>query len=124
MILLQALSAPTADLFLGINNGQVTGGPINVLGLGVFGRGGSVTLTGTVGGNSGVTAAQVALKNPALDGRYRINSCVIATVGCIVLPATTPVAPALITNVSITQQSQQFTDPTVDVLNIGTEDLF
>ena len=56
--------------------------------------------------------------------RYRFNGCAIRSVTCTVLPAIVPAKPALLNSVSILSQQQQFTDPTINLLNVGSEDLF
>ncbi len=79
------LEAPTTDLLLFTGAGHATG-RINVGDLLVSGKLGGTTLTGTVRGLVGAAAARQSDIAPFLDANYRINSCPIRSVNCILLP--------------------------------------
>ena len=77
------LLAPSADLVLGLGRGTARGNLV-VNNLTVVGTGGRATLTGTVLGRTGTTAAQFARVNPRVDLGYTLNGCVVAVVSCAV----------------------------------------
>ncbi|HEX6842091.1 MAG TPA: hypothetical protein VF113_11200, partial [Stellaceae bacterium] len=121
-ISLATLSAPNAAVLLSANSGNITG-TIDARALAVIGSGGSAQLFGNVDGIAGSTAAQAVGKSGRRENNYRFNNCAIGSVTCTVLPEIIPIQPAPISNVSILTQ-QQFTDPTINLLNVGTEDLY
>jgi len=120
-IVLTNIAAPS--VLLAGNHGHMSGS-INAINLAVVGDHGSAQLTGTVDHISGPTAAQLVDKSGRSENQYRFNGCAIGSITCTVLPAIVPVKPALVNSVSILPQQQQFTDPTVNLLNVGDEDLF
>ena len=88
------LNAPDTWLIVGVGQGQISGN-VNVAALDVtYGSvAGGSSLTGIVGGISGVTAAGAVGIQPAANANYRFNSCVIHSVNCVLLPpATIPTA--------------------------------
>ncbi|HKW52339.1 MAG TPA: hypothetical protein VJO12_01500, partial [Stellaceae bacterium] len=121
-ITLTTFSAPNASVLLAANSGKMTG-TIDARNLAVLGTGGSAQLFGNVGGIAGSTAAQVVGKSGRRENDYRFNNCAIGSVTCTVLPSIVPAKPAPVSNVSILTQ-QQFTDPTINLLNVGAEDLY
>jgi hypothetical protein len=123
-IALTTVNATNSSVLLAANHGAITAQDIDAKHLAVFGSGGVAQLFGHVNGISGPSAASQVDKSGQRDNLYRFNDCAIGTVSCIVLPLIPPQKPQPVNNVSILQQQQQFTDPTVDLLNIGTEDLF
>ena len=81
------LNAPDTWLVVGVGQGQISGN-VNVAALDItYGSvSGGSSLTGTVGGISGVTAAGAVGIQPAANPNYRFNSCVIHSVNCVLLP--------------------------------------
>jgi filamentous hemagglutinin family protein len=121
-ISLATLSAPNAAVLLSANSGNITG-TIDAESLAVLGTGGSAQLFGNVRGIAGSTAAQAVGKSGRRENNYRFNNCAIGSITCTVLPSIVPAKPAPVTNFGILTQ-QQFTDPTINLLNVGTEDLY
>jgi hypothetical protein len=121
-ISLATLSAPNAAVLLSANSGNITG-TIDARSLAVLGSGGAAQLFGNVDGIAGSTAAQAVGKSGRRENNYRFNNCAIGSVTCTVLPEIIPIQPAPVSNVSILTQ-QQFNDPTISLLNVGTEDLY
>jgi hypothetical protein len=118
---LTTISAPS--VLLAANRGHLNG-TVNAINLAVLGQSGSAQLFGTIDHIAGPTAAQLVEKSGQLDNAYRFNSCAIGSVTCTVLPAIVPTKPALLNTISILPQQQQFNDPTINLLNVGSEDLF
>ena len=122
-IALTNFAAPGSSVLLAANAGHITATGINARNLAVFGAGGSAALFGTIGNIAGETAAQIVGKSGQRENNYRFNNCAIGSITCTVLPSIVPAKPASVVNLSILTQ-QQFTDPTINLLNVGTEDLF
>ena len=93
-ITLGTFNARSSTLILDLGNGTASGGPFQVasLYLTYLSGGGTADLQGQVGGLSGNAAASAATVFPFPSRNYRINSCAVASVNCIVLtPQTVPV---------------------------------
>ncbi len=75
-----------------------------------------------IGSIAGPTAAQNVGKSGSRDNNYRFNQCAIGSLTCIVLPEIVPVKPRPVEHVTVLSQ-QQFNDPTINLLNVGDEDL-
>ncbi len=80
------LSAPSTNLVLSLGTGRATG-QIEAASLLVIGSGGSAGLTGSVGGNTGFTAAETSNIEPGFNVRYLLNGCAIASASCTVQPS-------------------------------------
>jgi hypothetical protein len=141
------LLAQNANVLLVLGKAGQASGSINTQGLGVVGSAGSATLVGTIDGVVGRPAAQFGFKDGLLlNQNYLFNNCPIETV-CVAVPTTliagaTPSlqspqiflpASDLVTNAgarqgavyfSTTRPRRPYTDPSIDSLNIGAEDLF
>jgi hypothetical protein len=122
--------------------------------VGVVGQGGSATLNGSLSGIVGPPAARIGLQSLSLpDSAYRFNTCTIetfcaplvtevpiVTVGPIVDIAFTQHVPFPASDISewlkdpavrpgvvylsTSRPRRPYSDPTIDTLNIGVEDLF
>ena len=93
-ITLGTVSARSSTLILDLANGSASGGPFQVasLYLTYLSGGGTADLQGQVGDLSGNAAASAATVFPFPSRNYRINSCAVASVNCVVLtPQTVPV---------------------------------
>jgi hypothetical protein len=90
--------------------------------LGVVGQFGSAQMFGEIGGIAGPTAAQNVGKSGERDNNYRFNNCAIGSLTCIVLPEIVPITPQPVETITVLRQ-QQFNDPTINLLNVGDEDL-
>ena len=93
-ITLGTFAARSSTLILDLGNGSASGGPFQVASLYVIYQpgGGTADLQGQVGGLSGNAAASAATVFPFPSRNFRINSCAVASVNCIVLtPQTVPV---------------------------------
>jgi len=80
--------APRTNLILNLGAGFATG-PIDVNSLLILGNGGGTSLSGIVNNFGGSQAAGVSIIAPISATNYRINSCVIASVNCVLLPQET-----------------------------------
>ncbi|HUZ63063.1 MAG TPA: hypothetical protein VMU82_05060, partial [Acetobacteraceae bacterium] len=82
------LVAPTTTLIINPGAGQATGtiNVANLIALALPGSTGGSTLTGMVGGFAGVAAAGISTITPLPLNQFRINSCPIMSVNCVVLP--------------------------------------
>ena len=85
-------SAQQGNLIVDIGGGSIPSGNINVRSLFVIYSGtgvgaGTVNLNGTIGGQTGTAAASAAQISPAATQNFRINSCALASVNCVVLRA-------------------------------------
>jgi hypothetical protein len=142
--------APGANLLLALGNGAATATNIVAGTVGVVGQAGSATLNGSLSGILGPPAAGIALKSlPSPDPAYRFNNCTIETF-CAPLVLFVPVEPidTVFTRhvpfpasdivdwlqppavrpgvvfLSTSRPRRPYSDPTIDTLNIGVEDLF
>ena len=90
-ITFQSLVAPFGNLILGLGTGRATGGPINVANLAVtFTPGpGSADLFGIVQNQAGTPAAGVSTIAAERNSAYRVNSCAIGSINCVLLSAFT-----------------------------------
>ena len=88
----QGLQAPTTNLILNLGLlGSASGGPLTLNNLFVTYTSpgnGTVDLTGTIDGKAGVVAAGASSIYKAANRDYRLNSCAISSVNCIVLQPT------------------------------------
>jgi hypothetical protein len=121
-ILLANITAPNSSVLLAANHGRIAVTNINANVLGIVGQFGSAEMFGTVGGIFGPTAAQNVGKSGLRDNNYRFNNCAVGSITCIVLPEIVPVKPVPAQNITVLRQ-QQFNDPTINLLNVGDEDL-
>jgi hypothetical protein len=81
------LQGPSTWLILSIGSGSATG-QIKVANLDILrGQAGSTQLTGSVGNNTGPSAAGAAGIAPTPNGNFRFNGCPIASINCVLLPA-------------------------------------
>ena len=120
-IALGSISGGDLSLVLGQGPGQATGN-VNVGALLVIGTGGSANLTGAVGGLGSEAAARQAQILPSENANYRINSCPIHSVNCILLglltlPAVNPLQDLTIGAVRSAQE-----DPDVMLPDIASQD--
>ena len=93
-ITLGTVSARSSTLILDLGSGSASGGPFQVSSLYMIYQsgGGTADLQGQVGGLSGNAAASAATVFPFPSRNYRINSCAVASVNCVILtPQTVPV---------------------------------
>src|SRR5262249_27097434 len=75
------LQAPSSIVLLIAGSGAISGN-IDAAQLGISGIGGSANITGTIGGNSTQSAAQLAVIDPGISNQYLFNTCTIGAVGC------------------------------------------
>ncbi len=120
-IALGSISGGDLTLVLGQGPGQATGN-VNVGALLVVGTGGSANLTGSVGGLGSEAAARQANILPLENAAYRINSCPIHSVNCVLiglltLPTTNPLQDLAIDSVRAAQE-----DPDVMLPVIASQD--
>ncbi len=115
------LEAPTTDLLLFIGAGTATG-RIDVADLLVSGRLGGTELTGDVRGLVGSAAARESELAPFLDSNYRINSCPIQSVNCILLPIETVPQQNPLRDLAIGQASDEMDDSDVLLPNVAEQD--
>jgi filamentous hemagglutinin family protein len=139
LISLDTFLAPQANLVLQLGNGKATASNLQVGGLDVIGAGGSAALFGSVNGIAGPGAARLAFQsNTPPDPLYQLNNCTIQ-LGCtppnsifnprdpvidILAALQASVAHDGVVYLSTGRQKKPYTDPTIDTLNIGSEDLF
>ena len=139
LISLDTFLAPGANLVLQLGNGRATATHLQVGGLDVIGTGGSAALFGSVAGTSGAPAARLAFQSSTPpDPLYQLNNCTIQ-LGCtlpnsifdprdpvidILAALQSSVAHDGVVYLSTGRQKKPYTDPTIDTLNIGSEDLF
>ncbi|HEV8026578.1 MAG TPA: hypothetical protein VGP50_04070, partial [Stellaceae bacterium] len=121
-IQLSSILAPNSSVLLAANHGHITIADINTRVLGVVGQFGSAQMFGEIGGIAGPTAAQNVGKSGERDNNYRFNNCAIGSLTCIVLPEIVPITPQPVETITVLRQ-QQFNDPTINLLNVGDEDL-
>lgn len=121
-----SLSAPASTLILDLGSGAVTGGRISVGSLYLIyaaGGAGSADLQAQVGGQEGNAAAASSTVFPFASRSYRINSCAVASVNCIVLtPQTVPVGNPL-KELSLSFFREQDDDDQLIVPNVSDQGL-
>ena len=115
------LGAPTTDLLLFIGAGSATG-RIDVGDLLVSGRLGGTDLTGTVRGLAGTAAARAAELAPFLSANYRLNSCPLQSVNCILLPIETVPTQNPLHDLAIGQARDELDDADVLLPNVAEQD--
>ncbi|MEI7714364.1 MAG: hypothetical protein WCI94_23255, partial [Rhodospirillales bacterium] len=83
------VSGANTWLILGLTNGAVATGVINVKALDVSYSGalGSASLSGTINNLTGQGAAGAANIVPAANANYKMNACAISSVNCVLLPS-------------------------------------
>ncbi len=125
------IDAGRSPLFLLIDGGFATGTIVSAGRLGIHGTGGGAELTGRladISGNliGGSAAARFAdSTRPAASGaltRYRLNSCVISSVNCIVPSQVISIPQAPPQRVDIALGGGRITDPDVQIPNVAEED--
>ncbi|WP_372623708.1 hypothetical protein [Falsiroseomonas sp.] len=125
------LEAGEAGVFFLLDGGTATG-TIVAGRLGVHGQPSDlrldgdlvVDLTGELAGISGSAAARfgrVATSNPADQGRYRFDNCVLDTINCVLPSLAQPVVLPLSNRIDIRADAPQL-DPDVLLPNIAEED--
>ena len=94
---------PNTWLILGIANGAASSGAIDVKALDInfSGATGSASLLGTINGISGESAAGLANIEPAANANFRINSCAVHSVNCVLFPIEGILAPAPNTHIVV-----------------------
>lgn len=121
-----SLSAPASTLILDLGSGAATGGRISVGSLYLIyaaGGAGSADLQARVGGLEGNAAAASSTVFPFASRSYRINSCAVASVNCIVLtPQTVPVGNPL-KELSLSFFREQDDDDQLIVPNVSDQGL-
>jgi hypothetical protein len=85
-ILLDNLVGPQMSLILYLRTGGQASGTINVGQLTVIGTNGSSALNGFVANQTGPEAARLAAIKPDPSTTYRVNSCPIGSVNCVLIP--------------------------------------
>ncbi len=115
------LAAPTTDLLLFTGAGQAVG-RIDVGDLLVSGLLGGTNLTGTVRGLVGAAAARQSDIAPFLDANYRLNSCPIRSVNCILLPIETVPQDNPLRDLAIGQARDDQDDTDVLLPNVAEQD--
>ncbi len=83
------LNGPNTWLIMGLTNGAIAGGVINVKALDVTYTGalGSASLSGTINNLTGQGAAGAAHIEPAANANYKMNACAVSSVNCVLLPS-------------------------------------
>ena len=83
------VSGANTWLILGLTNGAVATGVINVKALDVTYSGalGSASLSGTINNLTGQGAAGAANIVPSANANYKMNACAISSVNCVLLPS-------------------------------------
>jgi hypothetical protein len=89
LITLNDLVGRTANIVLYQQTGGIAVGTVDIASLVVIGMNGSTTLTGFVNDTSGPEAARLADISPTPMATYRLNSCPIGTVNCVLIPVGT-----------------------------------
>ena len=121
----QGLDAPHSELFINLDQGFASG-RIDVAGLNIsYVEPGSTTpsnLFGTVGGEQGPAASGAATIKVLPNSDYRLNSCPIQSVNCIlvspiIVPVTDPVD-----DVEVTTPRRRRDDDDLIIPNVGEED--
>lgn len=115
------LVAPRTNLVLDLGAGFATG-PIDVNSLLVLGNGGGTSLSGIVNNFGGSQAAGVSIIAPISATNYRINSCVIASVNCVLIPQETAPVSTPSHDLTIATPRQDEDDPDLVVPNVSDRD--
>jgi hypothetical protein len=114
------LDAGNSATFLTVGNAAVTG-TIAAGRLGVHGAGGAMTLTGTLGGKAGESAAPLGdITRPVTTSvlqKYKINDCVITSVSCVVAPTAQPAPPRPVDQVPLQEQGNRLNPAEVVIPN-------
>jgi hypothetical protein len=121
VITLGQLDAPNSILLLSTSSGELSGA-IKVKQLGIRGEFGVSNLTGSINNISGLSAAQIAIHDPDPDNNYRLNTCVIGSPTCLVLPLLVPVSPDDVNTFELLQDQGQLDDLDIERLDTGNED--
>ena len=103
-------------------------GTVNVLGLGVFGQGGSADLHGSIVGDTTQAAAQQGFINPQTQTNYLFNGCPIGATACggptpVPPPVPVPILPLLSDSVDILLARPAERDIEAQLNNIFEADL-
>jgi hypothetical protein len=85
-IVLDNLVARTTNIVLNTNNGGVVSGQIDIGSLTLIGTNGSSLLNGLIANTTGPEAAHLAAITPDPSATYRLNSCPIGSVNCVLIP--------------------------------------
>jgi hypothetical protein len=112
------LTAPRTNLILNLGAGFATG-TIDVNSLLILGNGGGAALVGTVENFGGSQAAGVSVIAPLAASNYRINSCVVSSVNCVLLPQETVPVTNPVADLVITMPQQDEDDPDLVVPNVS-----
>jgi filamentous hemagglutinin family protein len=112
------LVAPRTNLILNLGAGFATG-TIDVNSLLILGNGGGASLVGIVQSFGGSQAAGVSVIAPLAASNYRINSCVVSSVNCVLLPQETVPVTNPVTDLVITMPQQDEDDPDLVVPNVS-----
>ncbi|MCO6418713.1 hypothetical protein JYK14_21500 [Siccirubricoccus sp. KC 17139] len=111
--------------FLLAGSGNISG-TVEAGRLGVVGNGGSMTLLGTLNGQTGAGAAQYAditqVVPAAALTRYRINGCVVTSINCVVPPQIQIVPPRTVDRASLTIEAGRLNTAEVIIPNVSDED--
>ncbi|MDB5373689.1 MAG: filamentous hemagglutinin N-terminal protein, partial [Belnapia sp.] len=119
------VDAGRSAVFLLVDGGSILG---NVIAgrLGVHGAGGTMTLSGALGGSQGAEAARFAditRPIPPQDlQRYRVNGCVISSINCVVPPSIQIIPPRPTDRTSFTIENNRINATDVLIPNIAEED--
>ncbi|MBX9698659.1 MAG: hypothetical protein K2X74_04440, partial [Acetobacteraceae bacterium] len=119
------IQAGQSPVFLLLDGGSASG---NIVAgrLLVHGTGGRVSVFGTLNGLAGAQAANASdITQPATAGSlqdYRVNSCVIGSVNCVLTPRFQPIPPTVRTNVEFSIRQSAFNPADVIIPNTGEND--
>jgi hypothetical protein len=115
------LVAPNTTLILASGAGRAVG-TLDVGGLVVLGNGGGTDLNGVVNGLGGDAAAHLSTIEPLQNANYRLNSCPLHSINCVLLSVQAPPVNSPLTNLSIVGVPDQQDDPDLLLPNISDKD--
>ncbi|WP_236552661.1 hemagglutinin repeat-containing protein [Belnapia sp. F-4-1] len=119
------LNAGRSAVFLLVDGGSVSG-TVTAGRLAVHGAGGGATLFGALDGSVGAEAARFADITRPIEAsslqKYRINSCVIGSINCVVPPSIQLLPPRPTDQARFTIENNRINLSDVLIPNIGEED--